>query len=193
MPAVSADAIVQSNPPFYPNWWTSYHTKVRLERGEALCVDTGAVFSLSGDAQMFRMAQIAKEHGHGTAYSKLTKPLSIDGVGQNSSGCTRQASVPIVMSDGKLAVYKAPMIDNSQVPALLGLTTMTEQRVLLDLLHNRYITVGPGGYKVELSPGSAVLDLERAPTGHLMLAASEWTKLQNDRVRKPAVFNVLPQ
>ena len=138
---------------------------------------------------MFRMAELAKKHNHGASFEKLDSPLAIDGVGKESSGCTQRGTVPIVLSDGIPAVYKAPMIDNSSVPALLGLNTMTKHRVLLDLAHNQYIMVGQGGFELKLSPGSKVLDLVRAPTGHLMLPASEWSKYNgtNKTIALPAI------
>ena len=162
-------------PPYYPVW-SAFHAKVRLAKGEALLIDTGAVGNLSGDAQMLRFEALGKANGHGSLFEVLPKRLNIDGVGKEASKCTRTGIVPLVLSDGRLASYRAPMIDESPVPALLGLTSMTDHRVILDLINNKYIMIGPGGYELKLSPGSNVLDMERAPTGHLMLPASEWHK-----------------
>ena len=53
---------------------------------------------------------------------------------------------------------------------------MTRQRVVLDMLHDQFIMVGPGGIKMELSPGSRVLPIKRSATGHLMLPAGQWKK-----------------
>jgi hypothetical protein len=81
------------------------------------------------------------------------------------------------------------MIPDSEVPSLLGLNSMTNQRVVLDLVHNKYISLGPGNLEMRLPPGSKVLDMKRAVTGHLMLEASEWQKLQPG---KAVALPVLP-
>ena len=57
---------------------TTYHSQVKLPRGEALLIDTGAVQNLSGDHSVNRMAATAKEHGHGTQFSALPRVMIID-------------------------------------------------------------------------------------------------------------------
>jgi hypothetical protein len=167
------------HPPAY-TWFNdaNYHARVKLLVGEALLVDTGAVGNLSGDLQFYRMAALAKTNGQGTTYTPLKHTLSIDGVGSGKpSTCTQTGIVPIALAGGQFASYTAPIIPESQVPSLLGLTTMTELRVVLDLVHDKWIALGPGGMEMKLSPGSKVLDLKRTPTGHLMLPCSNWDKV----------------
>ena len=165
------------HPPVYAWMNACYHTNVRLAKGEAMLVDCGAVGDLSGDKQIFRMAELARQHGHGTAYTPLRSIMNVDGVGKGSTECKQSAVVPVVTADGRLSTYTAPMITDSEIPSLLGLNTMTKQRVLLDLVHDKYIMVGAGGFELKLSPGSTVLDLKRAPTGHIMLPCSHWDKV----------------
>ena len=167
------------HPPAY-TWFNdaNYHARVKLLVGEALLVDTGAVGNLSGDLQFYRMAALAKTNGQGATYTPLKHTLSIDGVGSGKpSTCTQTGIVHIALAGGQLASYTAPIIPQSQVPSLLGLTTMTELRVVLDLVHDKWIALGPGGMEMKLSPGSKVLDLKRSPTGHLMLPCSEWERV----------------
>ena len=167
------------HPPAY-SWFgeSIYHANVKLLEGEALLVDTGAVGDLTGEAQFIRMAALAKKNGHGASYTPLRNRMSIEGVGGGGpSVCTQTGTVSIVLSNGQLSSYTAPIIPESQVPSLLGLTTMTRQRVILDLVHDKWITLGPGGMEMKLSPGSKVLALKRAPTGHIMLPCSEWEKV----------------
>ena len=120
------------------------------------------------------MESEAKAHGHGTEYSKLKKVNSIDGVGAKPSTCSQTAVVPIALPDGTLATYSASLIDESDVPALLGLNSLTEKSALVDTMHDQVILVGKGGFELRLSPGSTVLQCQRSPTGHLMLPASNW-------------------
>jgi hypothetical protein len=123
---------------------------------------------------MKKFAKIALENGQGSEFKSLQNRTSIEGVGGTPSHCSQTGTVPIRLSNGMVSSYKATIIEDSDVPALLGLETMTKERVLLDLIHDRYIKVGPGGFKLELSPGSTVLELKRAPTGHIMLPATNW-------------------
>jgi hypothetical protein len=109
--------------------------------------------------------------------------MNIDGVGKESSQCSQSAVVPIVLADGRLATYTAPLLDDSHVPSLLGLKSMTAHRVLLDLVNDQYIMTGPGGFQLKLSPGSHVIAMKRAPTGHLMLPASSWDSLQGSNTQ----------
>ena len=53
---------------------------------------------------------------------------------------------------------------------------MHSQRALIDVYNKRMMWIGPGGYKITLSPGSKVLPLENAPSGHLLLPCTEWQK-----------------
>ena len=185
------------HPPTYAWMNACYHTNVRLAVGEAMLVDCGAVGDLSGDKQIHRMAELARQHGHGTSYTPLKSIMNVDGVGKGSTECKQSAVVPVVTADGKLSTYTAPMITDSEVPALLGLNTMTRQRVVLDLVHDKYIMIGAGGFEMKLSPGSTVLDLKRAPTGHLMLPCSHWDKMipgakQHAFIAEAAVESSLP-
>ena len=177
----TSTAMVPQHNPHAERWYayawfgeTLYHAHVRLYECEALLIDTGAVHDISGDKQMKRFAKIALENGQGSEFKPLQHRTSIEGVGGTPSHCSQTGTVPIKLADGKISSYKATIIEDSDVPALLGLATMTQERVLLDLIHDRYIKVGPGGFKLELSPGSTVLEMKRAPTGHLMLPASKW-------------------
>ena len=91
------------------------------------------------------------------------------------------------MSNGQVAEYHASVIPGSECPGLLGLNPMRKQRVLLDLFNERYISVGPGGYELKLSPGSISLPTEFAPTGHLMLPISNWQQVKG---RSEMIFHV---
>ena len=155
-----------------------YHSLVRLKRGEALVIDTGAVFSLSGDGFAQRLLAEAHKHGHGGVLTQHPKPYSIEGVGKGTNTVSEMIKSPIALQNGQIAEYHASVIPNSECPGLLGLQPMRKQRVLLDLFNERYISVGPGGYELKLSPGSVSLPTEFAPTGHLMLPISNWQQIK---------------
>ena len=157
-----------------------YHSSVRLTLDrEGLVVDTAAVTSLTGDHWVGRTKKLAERHGHGTSVTPLKHPFGIEGVGQGSNQVTKEAVVPIALATGTVGEYSARVVESSHIPALLGLEPLIKQRTLLDLHNGKMILLGEGGYTLKLSPGSAVHDLERAPTGHLMLPCAEWHKVKN--------------
>ena len=154
----------------------SYHTRVRLPTGEALLVDTGCIDAIAGSEFVERVANAAKQAGRGAEFQPLSSHLHVEGVGTGSSTCTREALLPIAMEDGLCSTHKTKEVPQSNLPGLLGLEVMDRRRVLLDIVHNKYIEVGPGGFTLNLSPGSRVLPMQRAPTGHLMLPCTEWNR-----------------
>jgi hypothetical protein len=130
---------------FYP-WWQnacadenssnvqSYHAKVRLDKGESLLVDTGAPKNMTGDAWFHRVSELAKGFGFGSTMVPLKSHISVEGVGAGSSSCTQEGTVPIALSTGEHAHYRAPIVSNSQIPALLGLESLESRRTILDLV-----------------------------------------------------------
>ena len=154
----------------------NYHSRVKLEHGESLLVDTGCIDALAGSEFIARVAECARKAGHGTEFRQLKKTITVEGVGQGSNSCAREACLPIAMEDGLTTMHTTSEVPNSTLPGLSGLNVMERRHVLLDLVHKKYIEVGPGGFKLTLPPGSRVLNMHTAPTGHLMLPITEWNK-----------------
>lgn len=172
---------------FYP-WWSSselemsdetelvcsYHSRVRLEKGEAVLVDTGALGGLVGSDWVKRTSAAAKAAGFGTSIQPLPGNLSIGGVGTGKSVCSEFAVVPIAFEDGIVGTYTGSIVPESELPALLGFDTLEKRRVLLDCFQGKFYEIGPGGYDISLSSGSRVLHMHKAMTGHPMLPVTEW-------------------
>jgi hypothetical protein len=175
-----------------------YHASTRLEHCDGLLVDTGAYDNLTGSEWAGRVQATAARFGHGTEWTQMSTPLSIDGVGNGSSSCERAAKIPISLKcdDGTLlqSTFSAPVVEQStgkQLPALLGIRSMKAQRVLLDCIHNKYIIVGQGGFQLQLSPGSKVLTMVESRSGHLLLPCTSWQTEQASRTAQSQklVFN----
>ena len=162
----------------------TYHSRTRLKTSQlgatdGLLVDCGALGNLSGDAQIYRIAQRAMDMaGLETKYAPMPNALTVEGVGQGSQTCVQMACVPIAHSTGEQGTYQAPIIPNSNVPSLLGLATMEKQKVILDLHGMKYIIPGKGKTIITLPPGSNVLPMEKAESGHLLLPIDCWIKAQ---------------
>jgi hypothetical protein len=155
----------------------AFHTQVRLKDGrESLLVDIGAVENLTGSLWVGRTSELAKQAGQGCSWQKLKKTLSVEGVGQQANHATEAVTMPICLEDGMLGTFQSAVVEGSELPALFGLNSLAQQRAIIDTYHRQLIFVGPGGYKIQLSPGSKTYKLHQAPTGHLLLPCTCWDK-----------------
>jgi hypothetical protein len=166
-------------------WWLKggpiecYHTAVRLGGDrEGLPLDSGALSNLSGSRWLQRCEELAKRFGHGTSWRQLTKSLSVEGVGKDSQSCSKEATVPLVLAGGQRVDFTTAVLDDSDIPALLGWEGMCAHEFLLDVYHRKLYVPGKGGYKLTLSPGSQSFNLFPSASGHLLLPCSEWASLQ---------------
>ena len=152
----------------------AFHAQVRLASGEALLIDIGAWDNLVGSEFVARASAEAQSAGHGCAWQKMKRMLSVEGVGKEANTTSDEVTLPICLEDGATGTYTAPVIPSSPLPALLGLNTISKLKGLIDTHNKQIIFVGPGGYKLQLSPGSKLYKLHSAPTGHLMLPCQSW-------------------
>ena len=151
--------------------------KTRLASGQgcALLVDTGSPDNLCSDENAKEMAAEAIAAGRGPpTYARLDSPIPVGGIGKGIQVAKDRVNIPIGLNYDTEATYSAPELPNSSIPGLLGRKAMKEHRVLLDCFNNKFYTIGPGGYKLQLSPGSNVRDLEESPAGHLMLPCTRY-------------------
>lgn len=109
---------------------------------------------------------------------KPSQPLStiikVDGVGKRTNECKNHGEIPVCLADKSLGTFQGPIIENSAVPALWGLQSLSRQRVLIDCYNKRVYLVGPEGYNLSCSPGTKSYELESARSGHLLLPITEW-------------------
>jgi len=139
-------------------------------------VDVGAIHNLVGDRWMARVVAEAKPHGFGATTTPMLKPLEVEGVGTGSNRADDVIKVPICLPNGETGHYESACIKDSDLPALWGLVSLTSQRAVIDTIHNKLFLCGPGGFKIMLSPGSRMFQLEKAETGHLLLPCTEWNR-----------------
>ena len=144
----------------------------------ALLIDPGSWGNLAGSKWADEAARAAGDHGlhRQVKQIKRHKELKVSGVGKHHEVCTHEVHVPITMvtQDGRAVngSYEAPIVDESKLPALLGLKSMIDGRCILDFRDPDNLTLtfcGPGKTTIEYAPGSDTFVLDQAPTGHLML------------------------
>ena len=69
-----------------------------------------------------------------------------------------------------------PIIENSNIPGLLGITSLKNKRTLIDLNTNKLYFLGPGDYDLPaaMPPGTECYQCEQSPSGHLILPCCEY-------------------
>ena len=67
-------------------------------------------------------------------------------------------------------------VHNSKLPGLMGLNALIKNRALLDFRTQELYFLGPGDYDLTkaVPAGTDVFDLERAPSGHLVIPCCEY-------------------
>jgi hypothetical protein len=158
-----------------------YHAETQLPDGRvSLLIDPGSRGNLCGSvwAQKSALAAIRAGRTKDVAQIVRKEALNVQGVGNGSQRCTYDCKLPIAIRDktGKVTTgnFITPVVDNSDLPGLLGLESMRANRGILDMHNNIYYMCGPGGANIELSPGSRAFKLLEAPSGHLVLPCSEF-------------------
>ena len=124
--------------PFLPA--RTFHTMTCLDDGTiGLLVDPGAHDNLGG-SNTFR--HLGNQIGTRVINRRLDLPLNVSGVGKESQQAREAMTVEFQLmgqNDEVIqASYCAPVIENSNLPPLLGLKSLTAKRALLDM-HSRFV------------------------------------------------------
>ena len=67
------------------------------------------------------------------------------------------------------AKFKSPDLIGSDLPGIIGQQTLKGNRCLIDCFDLILYTIGEGGYKIDLSPGSDKFKLVESEAGHVFL------------------------
>ena len=165
-----------------------YHSNARSAGEEGLLVDTGAVLNLTGDSWTNRMEQRLPD-GKLPTYDDLEIPQNVMGVGKEPDVATKSISMPIGLTtaDGGVhANYKATVLPNSDVPALLGLNCMQQSKAILDLRQDKlhmWIANNLDDLEIRIKPGREMnvtkMPMVKAPSGHLILKCTDFPPEQD--------------
>ena len=169
----------------YGTWWEAidgtrgpvehsdaccFHQKTRVKGRVGLLIDPGAHDNLCGSLSMDLMSKQLKCP---TKKRVLSKPLNVQGVGNGSqeAGVSQEVrfSVDCETTDGLTGSFISPIVQDSELPPLLGLKSLRRCQAILDTAQQKLILPGPGGVQMTYSPGTLVLPLEMSESGHLIL------------------------
>ena len=162
-----------------------YHSETRLPDGRpSLLVDPGSVANLCGDKWAQECAKMALQYGLKPSQNKRTRPLSVMGVGNGNQTCTHDCTLPIAMSRENdttvIGNFTTPVVANSELPGLLGLKTMRNNRAVLDMVNLQLHFCGPSDINLTLPPGTKSFQLEISPSGHLVLPCTNFENMHNN-------------
>ena len=162
-------------------------TELRSKTGKpALLLDIGSVGNLSGDQfarEQTKEVILAKRQNQ-IEQTRRSRPLNVSGVGTGSQACTHNVQLPVAVQLDNGAgflegTYTAPIVPNSSLPALLGLEACHRERAIIDCLNNKLYLAGDGDFDLlkALPPGTKVISLELAPSGHMMIPCADFAGL----------------
>ena len=127
------------------------------------------------------MAIAGARAGKRPSYKKRPKPLSVSGVGHGSQQCTYDCTLPVALghdqtNDVSQGEITLPAVQGSDMPGLLGNQSLIDNKAIWDFPNMKMYFLGPGEYDLEksLPPGTDVFQLERAPSGHIVLPICEF-------------------
>ena len=191
--SVPASPGVPEQPESSMPWWPTdgahpteafeYHAATQLTGKCSVIVDSGAWTNLIGEKLARELAKKAIAAGMRPKQTKMDNPLSIQGVGNGSQKCDWEMHCPIAVpqvgDETKRHTFTAPVVQGTgkDLPGLLGLRSLEQQRAILDTGSRTLIFPGPGDVEISLPPGSVRVPLEKAPSGHLVMVIDEYHKL----------------
>ena len=133
-----------------------------MDGRHSLLIDPGAWSNLVGEKSAIEMDLKAITAGHLSTEEKLTRPFKAKGIGLGTNTAEWEVTIPIAVAEGDrntlLHSYTALIVgeSGSDLPALLGLKSLSSHRAILEMTPGEeYLTLpGPGGYTMNWSPGT---------------------------------------
>jgi hypothetical protein len=164
------------------------HSETRpADGGQGLLLDIGSIGNLGGDEWSVDVATEAMKNGRTPTQVKRDRPLRVSGVGQGSETATHNVGLPMcfkkLSGEFRSGNYETPIVKHSGLPGLLGLTSLTKLRALIDLTTNQVHFLGPDqcDLKSVLPPGTESYQLEYAPSGHLLLPCNHFKEFDEEQ------------
>ena len=162
-------------------------SRTKLPNGRlSILADIGSRINLIGANTAQDMALKAAQYGHETKFEKRKHVLHVNGVGAGSAPCEEQAQIPIAVKYEDMPTTLQDFLANvatgsgEDLPGIMGLISMQEKDVVLILRKGKEIMAlpGKGGYKIVWSPGTKLLPMTPAPSGHLVVPCDNFDEVK---------------
>jgi hypothetical protein len=160
-------------------------SQTKLPGGNSILVDLGSQINIVGENTIKEFTATADKFNLQTTYQRRQNRLLVNGVGSDAAYCDQKAEIPIAVKFQDMPATKESFLANvakgcgADLPAILGAVSMQEKDSVLLLRPGKEMIVfpGPGGYKIEWSPGSRHLEMVQAPSGHLVIPCDRFADL----------------
>ena len=147
--------------------------------GEGLLLDQGSPDNLQGSGWARRVASAAVAAGRPPPRERK-HVMDVGGVGQGAVRTQKALCHTIALETlngpADEATFDAPVVESETIPGLLGLKAQHRMKAWVDTENYRMIVPGPGGVKMQLSPGSVVYQGYPTVSGHMMIPCTEFEK-----------------
>ena len=140
----------------------SYAVKTRSKRpGCSLLIDTGSPTNLMSDSFKRELEIACNEYGvTEPKFRRREKPLRVGGIGSGTQTAEFDAKFSIGINQRiqdtaypKFAEFASPVLPNSDVPGIIGQSSLRKNRAILVCFNLRMYTIGPGEATIKLPPG----------------------------------------
>jgi len=168
-------------------WEQIFLGQTTIPGKHTMLVDLGSRVNVIGANTEKKLSATAKSFGHETVYTRKPKALLIGGVGEGNARCDYEASIPIAVKCNDRPATKETYQANvahgcgADLPAILGADSMQKKDGVLLLREGKECIVlpGPGGYSINWSPGTRILPMKKAPSGHLVVECDNFDVLDS--------------
>ena len=119
-------------------------------------------------------------------------------MGHGSQAATHNCILPSCSGrlDGSFhpGFFEAPIVKDSNLPGLLGLTSLQNKRAILDLVNNQLHFLGPGDFDLRqaLPAGTESFQLKQAPSGHLLLPCNKFKEFDKEQANGKLTLDEVP-
>ena len=121
------------------------------------------------------------------------KTMHIQGVGNGTQQCNFKMKCPVAIPHSDGITYQhtisTPIVEGSgeNLPCLLGLQSLENDRAILDCGNGKLYYPGPGEIRIELPPGSIEIPLMKAPSGHLCVPVDDFETMMAQYTRQGGI------
>ena len=176
--------------------YLSKQTKTKMPGNQTIMLDIGSMVNVIGKDTLAEFQDAATPYGYEVRYEDREIPLNLSGVGSGAARCTQTAEIPVAVQfkdkQPTLEHYKTNVAtgSGSNLPAIMGKKSMSDKDAVILLRDGEEMIAfpGPGGYKIEWSPGTKLMSLNQLPSGHLAFKCDMYAKLKEEPNKTAMTF-----
>ena len=168
---------IKSSHTFAESIQTYSEPPTALPKGHGLLIDTGAIVNLHSD--YWRRNYQKSLSNAGLKAKTKEKKASFTGIGGKASVSTRLYDLPINVN-GVTGNFISQELDNSTIPAILGLHGIERNEMMIIPHDDRVIIPNGGKVKISVSKEVRIIQCKRTLSGHLLLPCDTFNKKDED-------------